>query len=107
MTDLALETGIGNEIMTSLIKVFKSTPNLDEVIVFGSRAKGNYSEGSDIDLAIKGKNITIETVLGLMSEIDRLDLLYKVEIQNYDAISNDDLREHIDRAGKTLWRRTK
>lgn len=97
--------GLDEEVIDAFAEIFESTTNVDEVIIFGSRAKGNYSEGSDIDLAVKGKAV-FDTVLTLMIEIEKLGLLYKVDIQNYHSITNQDLRDHIQRVGKTFWRRS-
>jgi predicted nucleotidyltransferase len=75
------------------------------VVIFGSRAKGNFTEGSDIDLAIKGSAVTFDTVLNLMDKADSLGLLYKIDIQDYRAITDKDVLEHIQRVGKVFWRR--
>jgi predicted nucleotidyltransferase len=103
--NIALETGLGVEIFKGLNSIFSVTPEVEEVVVFGSRAKGNFSEGSDIDLAVKGKGITLSTILDLMVRIDMLGLLYKVDIQNYNRIANKELIDHINRVGKTVWKR--
>ncbi|SRR5258708_7882621 len=104
--NIALETGLGEEIFKRLNTIFSVTPEVEEVVVFGSRAKGNFSEGSDIDLAVKGKGITLTTILDLMVRIEMLGLLYKVDIQNYNRIANKELTDHINRVGKTLWKRS-
>ena len=50
--------GLSDTVITDICSVFRSFPNIDKVLIFGSRAKGTYSEGSDIDLAAVGENIT-------------------------------------------------
>jgi predicted nucleotidyltransferase len=99
------KTGLSEEVIEALGAIFRATPKIEEVIVFGSRAKGNFSEGSDIDLAIKGHDVNVDTILTLMNDIEILGLLYKVDVQNYQNVKNNDLKEHIDRVGKVLWRR--
>jgi uncharacterized protein len=103
--NIALETGLDEEIFDALAGIFSVTPEVEEVVVFGSRAKGNFSEGSDIDLAVKGQGITLTTVLDLMGRIEMLGLLYKIDIQNYNRIANKELTDHINRVGKTVWKR--
>lgn len=103
--NIATNVGLTKEIISQLGNIFNTTPGVEEVVIFGSRAKGDFSEGSDIDLAVKGKNITLDTILDLMSRIEMLDLLYTFDIQNYHRITNKDLADHINRIGKTLWRR--
>ena len=38
---------------------------IGEVVLFGSRAKGNYKPGSDVDLAVKGDRVTRRTIAQL------------------------------------------
>ena len=71
-TKIDHETGLREEVVDALANIFLATREIDEVVVFGSRAKGNFSDGSDIDLAIKGKGINIDTILNLMANIDEL-----------------------------------
>ena len=52
-----MKYGLSDQVITKIIDVFTKFPEVKEVILYGSRAKGNYKRGSDIDLAIKGKNI--------------------------------------------------
>lgn len=47
--------GLSNTVISEICNVFKMYPDIEEVLIFGSRAKGNYRTGSDIDLAAKGK----------------------------------------------------
>ena len=47
--------GISEKSYFLLLNTFSKYPEIEEVILFGSRAKGNYKKGSDIDLAIKGE----------------------------------------------------
>lgn len=69
--------GLEESVIHSLSEIFEYTPKVDEVIIFGSRAKGNFSEGSDIDLAIKGKSVHLDTVLLLMDKVENLGCFIK------------------------------
>lgn len=89
----------------SLSGIFEATPGVNEVIIFGSRAKGNFAEGSDIDLAIKGKTVQFDTVLSLMAKVEDLGMLYKIDLQDYHAIVDKDVLDHIHKVGKIFWRR--
>lgn len=100
-----MKVGLEKEIIGQLGNIFTATPGIEEVMIFGSRAKGTFSEGSDIDLAVKGKSITLGTILDLRSRIDMLELLYTFDIHDYYHITNKDLLAHINRVGKVLWRR--
>jgi len=74
-----------------------------DIIIFGPRAKGNFKKGSDIDLAIKGKNISFELVAGLKTIFNQKMLIpYHVDLVHYESISNNDLINHIDRVGISI-----
>lgn len=97
--------GLSDIIIEDLQKVFKSHSNIDEVIIFGSRAKGNYSEGSDIDLAIKGDNISFNQLMDIHIQIEELELLYKVDLVDYNKYAASPVAAHIDRVGKVFYKK--
>lgn len=79
-------------------------PDVEEVILYGSRAKGNYKPGSDIDLALKGNQLTAESVTAIWGILnDDSPLPYSFDITDYEAITNTDLKEHIDRVGALIY----
>lgn len=83
--------------------VFETHNNVDKVIIYGSRAKGNYRDGSDIDLTIIGNNIDINLILQIENELDDLLLPYNIDLSVYHKIDNKDLTDHIDRVGIILY----
>jgi len=95
--------GLSNEIIEEINGVFRKYPNIRKVILFGSRAKGSYSEGSDIDLAIVGENISFNQLLELNIHIEDLGLLYKVDLIDYNQIADAPIGEHIRRVGKEFY----
>lgn len=77
---------------------------IEKTIIFGSRAKGNYKPGSDIDLAIIGENINFDTVSRLHSLLeDQGPLQYLFDIVDYTHLNHDELKAHIDRSGKVIY----
>jgi predicted nucleotidyltransferase len=82
--------------------LIEASSNIKSIILFGSRAKGAAKDGSDIDLAIVGDNIGFRDVCGLGSKLDELGLPYKIDIINYNSITNQELKEHISRVGVVL-----
>ena len=71
---------------------------VEQVILYGSRAKGNYKEGSDIDLTLKG-NLTFDDLVKMSVTLDDLNLPWKMDLSLYSQIENKDLLDHIDRVG--------
>ncbi len=77
---------------------------IDEVILFGSRAKGTHQQGSDVDLAIKGREITYTTVLRLLDSLNEVrPIPYFFDVVDYNSLGDEPLREHIDRVGMMLF----
>ncbi|BDU51398.1 nucleotidyltransferase domain-containing protein [Haliovirga abyssi] len=99
-----MKYGLREKIIEELFEIFQENDKIKEVILFGSRAKGNFKNGSDIDLAIKGKNLNLVDLNKLLLKIDELDLPYEIDIIIYDKIKNIDLLEHIDRVGIALYK---
>lgn len=89
--------------LEDIIKTLKQFDNINEAIIFGSRAKGNYKHGSDVDIAIKG-DIDFKTVTHLSYLLNEESLMpYKFDIVNYAGIHHHDLKEHIDRIGISIY----
>ncbi|NOY74720.1 MAG: nucleotidyltransferase domain-containing protein [Kiritimatiellaeota bacterium] len=88
-----------------LFDLFKKEDKITEVILYGSRAKGNYREGSDIDLTVKGIDLTTNWLLRLMVEIDDLLMPYQVDISIFDYVENKELLDHIARVGREVYKK--
>jgi len=92
---------------TKLIySVFEKHEAVETVLIFGSRAKGNYENGSDIDLAVENE-ISADELTKIQNELEYLDLLYKIDIVPYQEIKNTPLGQHIDRVKKIFYKKTK
>jgi predicted nucleotidyltransferase len=81
-----------------IVQIIASFPEIKKAVIFGSRAKGNYKSGSDVDIAIWAT--TNDSILRLAGFLhDETLLPYKFDLLNYDTINNKELKEHIDRVG--------
>ena len=79
-------------------------PAIERAILFGSRAKGNYKNGSDIDLALAGP-VGFSELGKIAGEIDDLLLPWEIDLLAYESITNQDLRDHIQRVGQLFYTR--
>jgi len=70
---------------------------IENVKIFGSRAKGNYKPSSDIDLVVFGNNITEKLLLHIASELDELPTPYKFDVVDYKTITNENFKKDIDK----------
>ena len=92
--------GLSDTVIKELQDVFRRHANIKKVLIFGSRSKGNYREGSDIDLAV---NIDYNQLLGILCEIDDLGLLYSVDLLDYSKKKGTPIGDHIDRVGQVFY----
>lgn len=97
--------GLTDTQLNQIRQVLTETPRLERAVLFGSRAKGTYKPGSDIDLALLGDTFQFADRLRLDNELDDLDLPVFFDLVLYHQISEPALREHIDRVGVTLYSR--
>lgn len=81
-------------------------PEIEETIIFGSRAMRNYKSGSDIDFAIKGEKLNRRIILRLSSLLEEeLPIPYFFDLVDYEKIHSDRLLEHIDKVGQIFYRK--
>lgn len=84
--------------------IFRNHENVEKVIIYGSRAKGNYREGSDIDLTLLG-DIEYKELIQLKYELEESSIPYLVDISIYENLNSESLKEHIDRVGKIFYQK--
>jgi predicted nucleotidyltransferase len=95
--------GLPPATLEKLNSVFAQHAAIDSVLLYGSRAKGNYRAGSDIDLTIKGGEIPFDELMQIENEIDDLMLPYTVDLSQYRQLENTGLIAHIDRVGVAIY----
>jgi len=104
MTELRF--GLTENAIAKLVGVFAACPQIERVILYGSRAKGTFRNGSDIDLTIIGDAVTHDQLLALANQLDDLLLPYKIDLSLLRQIENTDLLDHIRRVGVVFFERT-
>lgn len=95
--------GIKEKDWVSILSIIKKSEKIEHVILYGSRAKGNFKYNSDIDLVLVGQEISFLELANIENELDDLLLPYKIDLSLYHAIDNPDLIEHIQRVGIQLF----
>ena len=98
-----MKFGLSDTVIKELQKVFMRYANIEKVLIFGSRSKGNYRAGSDIDLAVIGKDIDYRLILNLQCDIDDLGLLYSIDLLDYQKKKGTPIGNHIDRVGQVFY----
>lgn len=97
------EFGLPARAVDSIRGVFASHPQVQRAVVYGSRAKGNYRQGSDIDVVLEAPTLTFTELLRLKTSLDDLMLPYQIDLSALHQIDNPALLDHIQRVGKPLW----
>ncbi|VXB82926.1 Putative nucleotidyltransferase (fragment) [Pseudomonas sp. 8AS] len=98
------DSGLPPAAIHAICQVFACYPGLAQAILYGSRAKGTFRSGSDIDLTLKGE-ITDQELLSLYGDLDDLCLPYKFDLSLHRQLDNQALLEHIERVGKIFYDR--
>ena len=90
--------------LQNIVSVIIQFPEVELASVFGSRAKGNYKNGSDVDIALKGKQLSFMIVARINSILnEETSMPYRFDVLNYETITNNELKEHIDRNGLVIY----
>ena len=97
--------GLNDRIIEQIRQVLSSCHGIDEAVLYGSRAKGNYKPGSDIDLTFKGSGVDLLALNTVSAKLEDLSLPYTFDLSVYHQIQNPDLIDHISRAGILFYRR--
>lgn len=82
--------------------IFQKYEAIEKVVIYGSRAKGNYKEGSDIDITLFGE-LNYDLIIKLKHEFEDSNIPYLVDISIYEDLQSETLKEHIDRVGKVFY----
>ncbi|GMO53528.1 MAG: nucleotidyltransferase domain-containing protein [Treponemataceae bacterium] len=101
-----MKYGLSDRTLATLDSIFKKYPGVRQAVIYGSRAKGNYRDGSDIDITLKtDDSFTFTGLLRISGDFDDSDMPYLVDVSLYHELSNPDLLAHVDRVGKILYSR--
>lgn len=98
-----MKFGLNTAIIQRFHEVFQRHPEISEVLIYGSRAKGNFREGSDVDITFKGENLNQELLKKIEQELDALNTPYLLDVSIYHQLTSKTLLDHIDRMGKTFY----
>lgn len=102
-----MEFGLTDDTLKQIRKVFAGYEHVEKAVIYGSRAKGNYHNGSDIDLTLFGDSLDEKQCADIADALDELLLPYMIDLSVYALIDHDELKEHIDRVGLVLYQNSK
>jgi len=100
--------GIQQDDLKIIISALSQYPEVAEAFIFGSRAKGIFRNGSDVDIALKGEGLSADIVSRISYLLnEETTLPYKFDVLNYHTISNTELVDHIERVGIRFYLKKK
>ncbi|MCX6274245.1 MAG: nucleotidyltransferase domain-containing protein [Bacteroidetes bacterium] len=82
-------------------------PEIEKAVIFGSRAIGNYKNGSDVDIALFGSDVSFKLTADISAELnEHTTQPYFFDLLNFNSIDNDDLKRHVNDFGKVIFERS-
>lgn len=100
-----LQFGLKQSTVGQITHVLRQYAEIERAVIYGSRAKGNYRPGSDIDLTLVGPSITHRHLLSIEQQLDDLLLPYLFDLSIFSHIENSDVIAHINRVGLVFYER--
>jgi len=99
------EFGLPPTTTCTIREILAKVPDVEKAVIYGSRAKGNYRPGSDIDLTLIGQGLDLDTLGKIATQLDESPIPYQVDLSLYHQIEHASLRDHIERVGQVFYQR--
>jgi len=97
--------GLFDTDVESIVSVLRKYPQVESAYIFGSRAKGSFKNGSDVDVALKGDALDLDTLAKISYWLnEETSMPYKFDLLIYQSINDPALKEHIDRVGIEFYK---
>lgn len=90
--------GLSDDVVSSIISLGKQH-GIERIILFGSRARGDFHKRSDIDLAVSGGN----TLMFSLDVEEIVPTLLFFDVVNLDGSVQDELRGSISNEGIVIY----
>lgn len=101
-----MKYGLKESVVEKICAVLAKFPQVEKAVLYGSRAKGDYVNGSDIDLTLcGGAALRLDILNKISNDLDDLLLPYTIDLSIFHDISDPDVVEHIQHVGMTFYAR--
>ena len=97
--------GLTDKSYNELLQILASMPEIEEVVLYGSRARGDYWRASDVDLSIKGQDFDNHTLARLNDKLYNSHIPQFFDTHIYSKIRNPKFKTNVDRDGKVIYRK--
>lgn len=101
-----MKYGLSEKQLSEIVTFISPYSEIEEAVLFGSRAIDTYKEASDVDIALKGDRVTASLAAKLKFEIEEDTYLpFFFDFVAYPTITNEALKGHIDTQGIVIYRK--
>lgn len=101
-----MQYGLSAQTLQKIRDVFLQYPQVEEVVLYGSRARGDYKNGSDIDLTLRGSSDLTHTLVSrIANDLDDQLLPYTIDLCIFENIRNPEMVEQIEQVGVALYKK--
>ena len=97
--------GLPDKTLATIRQILAESPAVEKAILYGSRAKGNYRPGSDIDLTLVGDQLDLRILGDIATRLEESPIPYFVDVSLWKQLNHAGLREHIERVGVIFYQR--
>lgn len=98
-----MDTGLNIDTTSKICSIFKNFSQIEQAILYGSRAMGTFKPGSDIDITLLGQALTQDLIWKIAQALDDILLPYVIDLSLFDTLDNTELKEHILRVGIVFY----
>lgn len=102
---IALEIGISEANLEEIRDFAMKYPTIEKIVLYGSRAKGNFRPGSDLDMVLIGDELKLKDQLSFWGDLDDSYQPYLFDVAILSHINNESLLDHIQRVGKVIYKK--
>lgn len=96
--------GLLDSDIQTIVQILSKYPQVEQAYLFGSRAKGNFKNGSDVDIALKGAELDFDTLTQISYWLnEETSMPYIFDVLIYHSINELSLKDHIDRVGIEIY----
>ena len=100
---MSAQHGLADRVVAQIHRVLSQFPEVEKGVLYGSRAKGNFKRGSDIDLTLHGRLLDSRILGRIDDELDDLLLPYQFHLSIFSKITHPDVIDHIRRVGVIFY----
>lgn len=101
-----MKYGLSDQTLQKIYDVFVRYPQVEKAVLYGSRARGDYKNGSDIDLTLYGEDSLTHTILSkIANDLDDQLLPYTIDLSIFKNIRNPDMIKQIERVGVLFYKK--